>query len=87
MIRATLLTTVDCHLCRHAREVLDRLGAEYELHVETVDMASDAGRRLARDAGVLFPPGLLLDDRLAGYGRLSERRLRRDLDRLASGAA
>ncbi|MGH9252739.1 MAG: hypothetical protein ACRD0W_24965 [Acidimicrobiales bacterium] len=31
----------------------------------------------------LFPPGVLLDDDPFGYGRLSERKLRRELARRA----
>jgi hypothetical protein len=39
-------------------------------------------RALATSAGVLFAPGLLVDGRPFGYGRLSERRLRRALGRM-----
>jgi len=35
--------------------------------------------RVAADAGVMFAPGILLDGAPFGYGRLSERRLRRAL--------
>jgi hypothetical protein len=39
------------------------------------------GRDLGARAGVLFAPGVLLDGRPFGYGRLSERKLRRALRR------
>jgi hypothetical protein len=39
---------------------------------------------LAARAGVVFDPGLLVDGRPFGYGRISERRLRRTLQRLAA---
>jgi hypothetical protein len=39
---------------------------------------------LAARAGVLFAPGVLLDGRPFGYGRLSERRLRRELGRMSA---
>ena len=48
-----------------------------------IDLASEQGRDLAARAGVAFAPGVLVDGRLFGYGRLSERRLRRALGRLA----
>lgn len=39
------------------------------------------GRRLAIENRVLFGPGVLLDGRPFGYGRLSERTLRKALTR------
>lgn len=79
MRRITLLTQSDCHLCEHAKAVLDRVGADHLIEVTEIDLRSDAGRMLAEAAGVLFAPGILLDDRPFGYGRLSERKLRRAL--------
>ena len=84
MIRATLLTAVDCHLCEHARQVLERRGGDYELHVDSLDIGSVEGHRRAVEAGVVFPPALLLDDGPTFHGRLSEKRLRRELDGLSS---
>ncbi|MFD3928305.1 glutaredoxin family protein [Streptomyces sp. NPDC058614] len=78
--RITLLTQADCALCVHAKEVLAKVGADHPLTVTEIDLGSDEGRRLAVEAGVFFAPGILLDDRPFGYGRLSERRLRRALN-------
>jgi glutaredoxin len=75
----TLLTQSDCTLCEHAKEVLAKVGADHPLTVTEVDLGSDEGRRLAVEAGVFFAPGVLLDNRPFGFGRLSERRLRRAL--------
>jgi hypothetical protein len=47
----------------------------------TLDMASPEGQRLAMQGGLLFPPGILIDGKPFSYGRLSERKLRRELDR------
>jgi hypothetical protein len=53
--------------------------------VTSLDIDSDEGRRLAADRGVLFPPGILLDREAFSYGRPSEKKLRRELERRASG--
>jgi hypothetical protein len=46
-----------------------------------VALRSPAGERLALKGGVLFPPGLFLDDEPFCYGRVSERTLREELAR------
>jgi Glutaredoxin-like domain (DUF836) len=79
----TLLTQPSCGMCDLAKGILARLADEYPLSVTEVDLASDDGRRLAGDAGVLFAPGVLVDGQPFSYGRLSERKLRRALDRRA----
>ncbi len=83
MTAITLLTQADCALCEHAKRVLARVGQDHPLEVTEIDLASREGQSLADRAGVRFAPGVLVDGRLFGYGRLSERRLRRALGRLA----
>jgi glutaredoxin len=80
-VEITLLTRVDCAFCDHAKQVLGRLGDAYLLQVTEIDLASDEGQRLARTAGVLFAPGVLVDGAPFSFGRLSERKLRRTLDK------
>ncbi len=84
MTAITLLTQADCALCEHAMRVLARVGADHPLEVTKIDLASHEGRALAARAGVMFAPGVLVDGRPFGYGRLSERRLRRTLGHLAA---
>lgn len=79
MRRITLLTVSDCHLCEQAEAVVDRVGADLALEVEILPLDSKQGRRLGEGAGILFPPGVLIDGEPFSYGRLSERRLRRAL--------
>jgi glutaredoxin len=81
MNRITLLTQADCLMCDHAKQILARVAEDTPLTVEEVDLRSDAGRRLAAEAGVLFAPGVLLNGQPFGYGRLSERKLRKTLGR------
>jgi len=77
----TLLTQSDCAMCQHAKEVLARVGQDHPLTVEEIDLDTPAGRDLALRHGILFAPGILLDGAAFGYGRLSERKLRRTLAR------
>jgi glutaredoxin len=84
MTAITLLTQADCGYCEHAKAVLARVGADHPLEVTEIDVTGEEGRALAARAGVVFAPGLLVDGRPFGYGRISERRLRRTLQRLAS---
>ncbi|HEX9353443.1 MAG TPA: thioredoxin family protein [Streptosporangiaceae bacterium] len=83
MTAITLLTQDDCALCEHAKGVLARVGADHLLEVTEIGLESEQGRALAVQAGVLFAPGVLVEGRPFGYGRLSERRLRRTLGRLS----
>ncbi|MFI7190014.1 glutaredoxin family protein [Nocardia nova] len=83
-VAITLLTQPACGLCRHAKQVLDKIGRDYPLTVTEIDLGGEEGRRLATDAGVLFAPGVLIDGRPFSYGRLSERKLRRTLERLTT---
>ena len=83
-VQITVLTQTSCGMCELAKEILARLGNEYPLSVTEVDLRTDEGRRLAAEAGVLFAPGVLVDGHPFSYGRLSERKLRRLLDRRAA---
>ncbi|MFK4547129.1 glutaredoxin [Streptomyces tendae] len=79
--RITLLTQADCVLCEHAKQVLTEVGVDHPLAITEIDLSSEEGMRLGTEAGVLFAPGILLDDQPFSYGRLSERKLRRTLTR------
>jgi Glutaredoxin-like domain (DUF836) len=80
-VQVLLLTQERCSLCERASRILQRLAAEYPLRVTTLELASAEGRALAERGGILFAPGVLLDGEPFCYGRLSERKLRRELDR------
>jgi glutaredoxin len=74
----TLVTGADCHLCAHAREVLARLGAA----TREIDVGSGEAQALARlGIPLAFLPVLCDGERVLGYGRLSEKRLQRELAR------
>ena len=80
----TLLHSEGCAFCDTAEEIVGRLASEFDVDVLRMDLASPDAAELAQRAGVLFPPGILLDGKLVCYGRPSERRLRRELQRQAT---
>ncbi len=83
MTEITLLTKEDCRLCDHAKNVLERIRADYRLTITQLDLTSEQGKALAVEASVMFAPGVLLDGKPFSYGRLSERKLRKALDRVS----
>ena len=74
--RVEVITSAGCHYCAQAREVLERVGAEVPLHVAEVALDSAAGQAALARWRVPFPPIVVIDGELFGYGRLSERKLR-----------
>jgi glutaredoxin len=79
-VKVVLLTQENCTFCAEAKQILDRLTSEYGLSVATLDLSSPEGQDLAMRGGIMFPPGIFLDDEPFSYGRLSERKLRRELE-------
>ena len=80
MIALTLLTQADCAWCERAKKLLAETDADVE--VTEVSLDTDEGRELAARHRLLFAPGLVHDDQLIAYGRISKRALRRELDRI-----
>jgi len=80
-----VLSRPDCAFCDHAKAVLGRVGRDFALQISELDLDSEESEALALDVSVLFPPAVFLDGKLFGYGRLSERRLRRELKKGAAG--
>ena len=80
-MRILLLTQEACGLCAQAKEILERLQGEYGFSLDLLDLRTREGEALALRHGILFPPGILLEEEPFSYGRLSERKLRRELDR------
>lgn len=76
-----LITQDECAFCDRAKEILARLSSEYPLSVVSMDLNSGEGQILAERGGILFPPGIFLDRQAFSYGRPSERKLRRELER------
>lgn len=76
MSALVFVTTDDCHLCEHGREVLDKLGVERR---EIDDSSDEAAGLAAAGIPLAFMPVLTDGERVIAYGRLSEKRLRKEL--------
>lgn len=72
-----LLTAPDCHLCGHGRDVLDELAVPWR----EVSTESDEGQRLEAAAPPMRPVLYTSEGRVLAYGRLSLKKLRKQLDR------
>lgn len=83
MLDLVLVTAPGCRYCAHARTLLDELSTELPLRWREVALASDEGRDAATRWRPPFPPLLLADGfggkAPLGHGRLSRRRLVREL--------
>ena len=77
----TLLTQTSCSFCEQAKETLARLSQEESFETEEMSLETEDGRVLGERYGVLFAPGILVDGEFFSFGRLSERKLRRELQR------
>jgi hypothetical protein len=82
-LRITYLTAPACRLCEHGRGLLDGMADRFAFVVREVDMLSDEGRQLVARSRIPFPPAVLLEGRLVAHGRLSRRRLERELEHIA----
>lgn len=60
MISVTLLTKSSCALCDEAKAALERVGKDFPLDVQEVSVDTELGQRLASEAGVVFPPAVLV---------------------------
>jgi len=80
-VEVLILTEERCDLCERARELLARLAEEYPIRVRAVELDSARGRELAATGSILFAPGVFVAGEPFSYGRLSERKLRRELER------
>lgn len=74
-IEVLLVTAPGCHFCDEGQRMLDVLKDRFPLTIELVPLMSETGRGLVAKHRVPFPPILLLDGELFGYGRLSQRRV------------
>ena len=70
------VTTEDCHFCEHGRSVLDALGvARNEIAADSAEATALAEQGIP----LSFLPVLTDGSRVVAYGRLSEKRLRKEL--------
>ncbi len=80
-----ILTQDNCGFCDDAKLLFQRLAREFPLAVAMLDINSPEGRKLAVQGGMLFPPGIFISGEPFCYGRPSERKIRREIDRVSNG--
>lgn len=83
-VEVTLVTAESCHFCEDAQDLLAQMSGTYDITVRLVDMMSDEGRNLVVAHRMPFPPLLLIDGAMFGYGRISARKLDKHLASHAS---
>ena len=64
--------------------MLSVVGDDYPIEVTEAALDSAEGQAAQRAWRAPFPPLLLINERLFGFGRISERKLRRALDELGA---
>ena len=84
MTTITILTQGACVSCEQAKEIISRVALEHPIETREISLSSEEGLVLAARHGVVFAPGILIDGTMFSYGRLSEKKLRRQLAQHAS---
>lgn len=80
-MKILLLIQENCEFCEQAKEILERLRLEYPLTIAILELNSPEGQILAAQGGIFSPPGVFINAISFSYGRVSERKLRRELER------
>ncbi len=52
--------------------MLNRVALDFDLTIETLSIDTARGQALVIEHQVVFPPGVLIDNKPFSYGRLSE---------------
>lgn len=81
----TVVKSEACHFCEDAQRVLTELAESYPLTVDTVDVRSEAGRRLMRVHRASMSPLVLVDGEFFSHGRLPRRKLTKLLEQRQIG--
>jgi thiol-disulfide isomerase/thioredoxin len=81
MVKITILSKEYCAFCDQVKALFQRLAGEYPLSIELIDINTSEGESLALEAGFLFPPGVFVNDEPISFGRPSEKKLRREIER------
>ena len=76
MSELVFITTEDCHFCEQGRGVLDALGVERR---EIADSSDEAAALAASGIPLAFMPVLTDGQNMIAFGRLSAKRLRKQL--------
>ena len=76
MVRVLLVTSEGCKPCTRVKRILSELQTQmHSLIVETVDLTSPDGTKLALENQILYPPAVFIEGKLFGKGKI-------DVDRM-----
>ena len=76
MVRVLLVTSEGCKPCSRVKRVFSELQSEMpSLIVETVDLTSPVGTKLALDNQILYPPAVFIESKLFGKGKIDASRM------------
>lgn len=81
VLNVLILTQDNCGFCEDATILFERLARDFPLSVATLEVDSPEGQMLAAQGGVMFPPGIFIEEEPFCYGRPSERKIRREIER------
>lgn len=81
VLNVLILTQDNCSFCEDARILFERLSRDFPLSVSMLKVDSPQGQTLAVQGGVMFPPGIFIEEEPFCYGRPSERKIRREIER------
>ncbi len=62
-----------------AKDTIVAVAVDHPLELRVLDLMSPVGAELARIHRMPFPPLILIDGKLHGFGRISEKKFRRAL--------
>lgn len=85
-IEVLVVTSPGCHFCEDALGLLHELAETFPMRVQMVSLHSEQARSLVVRHRVPFPPILMIEGELFGYGRISRRKLEAHLSRIAAEA-
>ncbi len=81
MIRVELLTMPGCTHCVAAKEILEKIGADYpEMEVEVIDVTEHP--EVSAEHMLMSAPGIVINGKLEFTGGVTEEQLRKRLDEL-----
>lgn len=83
MIQLTLIRPDDCDTCVDVKELLEGLKKDYpDIQVEEIDAASEKGQQLIIEHGIMQSPGILANGKFLTMGKVTEKELRKKLNKL-----
>lgn len=78
-LEVTIVTSPLCHLCDRAHQIFETLRSEVDIALNMVGLDTPEGRAAQARWRAPFPPVVIIDGELFGYGRISERKLMKHL--------